>query len=667
MNNGALHILLIEDNPADAELITYELRRAEVHHQTRCVARKKEFLLEMRKQPLDAIISDFSMPEFNALDALSAMQADHLDVPFILVTGSQSEEVAVECIKRGVDDYILKSSLKRLPSALLSCIQKKRAEKERKEAEQRIREQAALLNKARDAILVMDLKGLITFWNDSAERIYGWSAAEIVGKENAARFSGADQTQYEQAWAAVLRSDVWQGELKQVLPARGTARVDREIYVESRWSLIRDPAGEPKSILVINSDITEQKRLEAHFLRAQRLESIGTLAGGIAHDLNNVLTPILVSLKLLREMKGDTPPEVLETLDASAHRGAAIVQQVLSFARGVEGERGLLDLRHPLGEVLKIAKDVFPRTVEIRSNFDPELWPVQGDPTQLHQVFMNLVVNARDAMPEGGRLQLEAINTEIDENYARMQPEAKSGPYVTVTVADTGGGIPPGLLTKIFEPFFTTKELGKGTGLGLSTALGIVRSHGGFLTVYSEIGKGTSFKVYFPAVRSTEPIAKQKEPTAMPQGNGELVMVADDEAAIREIIKVTLENNGYRVLTVTDGTEAVAAIVSSRKKVKAAMIDLMMPFMDGLATIRALQKLDANLPIIAISGLMDQSRVSQLSEFAGVSFLPKPFTSEQLLAELHSSLTKSKEISPQDSADASTQVERPKKHPVLPG
>ncbi|HEV8543870.1 MAG TPA: PAS domain S-box protein, partial [Verrucomicrobiae bacterium] len=372
MKNGHLHLLLIEDNPADADLITYELRRAEVEHEMRCVARKKDFLAEMRREPLDAIISDFSMPGFNALDALGAMQASQVDVPFILVTGSQSEEVAVECIKRGVDDYILKSSLKRLPSALLSSIQKKRAEKKKDEAEDRIREQAALLNKARDAIIVMDLKGAIGFWNQSAERLYGWTAEEIIGKEYAALLCASDQSQYDAARVDVFRADEWHGELRQA------TRTERCLDVESRWSLIRDNAGEPKSILVINSDITEQKRMEAHFLRAQRLESIGTLAGGIAHDLNNVLTPILVSLKLLREMKGDTPPEVLDTLEASAHRGAAIVQQVLSFARGVEGERALLDIKHPLNEVLKIAKDVFPRSIEVRSSIAPDLWTVEG-------------------------------------------------------------------------------------------------------------------------------------------------------------------------------------------------------------------------------------------------------------------------------------------------
>ena len=629
MKPGPLRILLIEDNPADAELINYELKRAEVEHESHTVATKKAFLAELRKSPPDAIISDFSMPQFNALDALHALKAHRVEVPFILVTGSQSEETAVECIKEGADDYILKSSLKRLPTALLASVQRKRAERERGEAEGRVREQAALLNKARDAIMVMDTTGGITFWNAGAERIYGWSAEEVLQGMNAASFWKFDEQKHQDALRQTIQREEWHGELTQ------STKDGRTIFVESRWSLIRDHENKPKSILIINTDITERKKLEAQFFRAQRLESIGTLAGGIAHDLNNVLTPILVSLKLLREMKGETPAEVLDTLEASAHRGASIVQQVLSFARGVEGEKAVLQVKHPLNEVVKIAKDVFPRTIEIRSHFEQDLWPVTGDATQLHQVFMNLVVNARDAMPNGGRITIESRNTKIDENYARMQPEAKPGPYVVISVSDTGTGIAPAVLPKIFEPFFTTKDIGKGTGLGLSTAAGIVRSHSGFLAVYSELGQGSSFKVYLPAAESRpESQPEQRGTSALLQGHGEMVMVVDDEAAIREIIKVTLENNGYKVITANDGTEAVAAFATQKRKVHAVMVDLMMPFMDGIATIRALQKMQPTTKIIGISGLMDQARIGQLNEIGGVCFLAKPFTTEQILAML---------------------------------
>lgn len=632
MSDRALRILVIEDNPADAELIQYELKRSELPLDMCCVATEQGFLRQLLDRPPDAVISDYSMPQFDALDALQALRAHRLDVPFILVTGSQSEEVAVQCIHEGADDYILKSSLKRLPSALLACVQKKRAEKERQSAEDRVREQAALLNKARDAILTVDLNGTITFWNSSAERLYGLTREQVVGKLDASGLTAGLSKLHEEAFAETIARGEWQGELNQL------AADKREIIVESSWSLVRDNENQPKSILIINTDVTERKKFECHFLRAQRLESIGTLAGGIAHDLNNVLTPILVSLRLLRELKGAAPDEVLDTLETSALRGAAIVQQVLSFARGVEGEKTVLDLKHPLNEVLKICRDVFPSSIQLRAQLAPELWPVHGDATQLHQVFMNLAVNARDAMPGGGVLKIEAANIDIDENYARMQGDAQPGRFVVTSVTDSGMGIPADTLSKIFEPFFTTKEVGKGTGLGLSTALGIVRSHGGFVSVYSEVGKGSSFKIYLPAAESGRAVFSKMVEGVLPQGRGETILVVDDEAAVREIVKVTLENNGYRVVMASDGTEAVAAFAQKKKRVAAAMIDLMMPYMDGVSAMRALRKLDPALKIVAISGLMDNTRVSHLSEFGDVKFLAKPFTSEQLLGVLHSML-----------------------------
>ena len=283
MTSSDLQLLLIEDVPSDAELISCELKRGKIGFTAKCVASKRDFLKQLASAPCDAIISDFSMPQFNALDALQLLREQRLEIPFILVTGSQSEEVAVECIKEGADDYILKSSLKRLPSALLSAIQKKRAEREREQAHERIRDPAALLNKAQDAVMVLDLNGLITFWNKSAERVYGWSSEEVLNKPRTGTLHFSELQPGNEPWERTLSSGEWQGEIKQITKA------GKEILVESRWSLVRDRDNNPRSFLIISTDITERKKLESHFLRAQRMESIGTLAGGIAHDLNNVL------------------------------------------------------------------------------------------------------------------------------------------------------------------------------------------------------------------------------------------------------------------------------------------------------------------------------------------------------------------------------------------
>lgn len=498
---------------------------------------------------------------------------------------------------------------------------------ERKRAEERLREQATLLDNAQDAILVRDLDDNILFWNKSAERIYGWPATEVIGRNVKSIIYKNSLAQYEEAKKLTLKGGEWQGEQRQ------STKDGKEIIAESRWTLVRDERGDPKSILVINTDVSDKRKIEAQFLRAQRMESIGTLASGIAHDFNNLLSPILMSIQLLQGRIGDDDGQrLLAILQASAERGASLVRQVLSFARGVEGERITLQPHHLIKEIVKILNDTLPKSIEVEFEMGEDLFLVAGDATQLHQVLMNFCVNARDAMPGGGRLTIKAHNVLIDDNYARMNLEATPGSFVVITIADSGVGIPSHIINKIFEPFFTTKEHGKGTGLGLSTAMGIVKGHGGFINVYSESGRGTQFKIYLPAVES--PFTVQNEPSAfLPTGSGELILVVDDEIAIREITKGTLEAYGYRALTAADGTEAIALYAQHKDDIKIVLTDLMMPYMDGPVTIRALQKLNPHVKIIASSGLAENVKMAEVN--GGVKkFLAKPYTAEKLLTTL---------------------------------
>ncbi|HEY0375902.1 MAG TPA: PAS domain S-box protein [Pyrinomonadaceae bacterium] len=500
---------------------------------------------------------------------------------------------------------------------------------ERKRAEERIREQAALLDEAQDAILVRDLADRILFWNKGAEKIYGWTKEEAIGQDVRELLFRTNRPQFEEARDVLFARGEWAGELQQA------TREGDVIMVESRWTLVRDDAGEPQSVLVINTDITERKKIESQFLRAQRMESIGTLAGGIAHDLNNVLSPILMSVDMLRlRLKNPEIEPYLKMLQASAERGADMIKQVLSFARGVQGERIPIDPKYLIKDVVKILNETLPKSITTKFNLPDRVWPVSADATQIHQVLMNLCVNARDAMPHGGQLTIRAENVTLDENYARTHIEAKPGRYVMVSVMDTGHGIPPETLNKIFEPFFTTKETGKGTGLGLSTALSIVRSHNGFINVYSEAGKGTQFSFYLPAIAVGEAAESRQEEPTLPLGHGELVLVVDDEEAIREITRGTLESFGYKVLTAADGTEAVALYAANRDEVKIVLTDMMMPFMDGPATIRALQKLNPQVKIIAASGLAANEKAAEAASAGVKTFLPKPYTAEKLLLTL---------------------------------
>jgi PAS domain S-box-containing protein len=503
----------------------------------------------------------------------------------------------------------------------------------RRRVEETVVEQAALLDKSQDAILVMDLSNRVTYWNKSAERLYGWPAAEVQGRP-VEELIFRDISYFERAKREALEKGEWKGETCQV------TRGDEPVVVDSQWTLVQDKSGRPKSILIVNTDISEKKKIEAQFLRTQRMESIGTLAGGIAHDLNNVLAPIMMSVEMLKEkFKDDQSRRMLSILESSARRGADMVKQVLTFARGVDGERVLLQTRHLLKEVAKITGETFPKTIQIKTNLAENLWPIMGDATQLHQVLVNLAVNARDAMPNGGTLTFAAENTALEAGQKPGAGDAKPGFYVVLKVGDTGSGIPREILDKIFEPFFTTKELGKGTGLGLATVLGIVKSHGGFVQVQTEVGKGTTFLIYLPALENAGKPQDATEVRKLPTGNGEVILAVDDEASVLSMTKETLETYGYRVLTARDGTEAVATYSAHRHEIKGVLTDMLMPYMDGPATIRVLRKLDPEVKIIAASGLMDNEKVKDATGMANIAFLMKPYTAEKLLHTLHKTLT----------------------------
>lgn len=514
-------------------------------------------------------------------------------------------------------------ALRVLSHQVITELELRRKLTESKQAEEKIREQAALLDVATDAILVRDLSHRILFWNKGAQRLYGWQAEEAIG-ENALELLYKDVPSLEVALKTVILVGEWSGELNKV------TKSGKEIIVESRWTLMQDEKGQPKSILCVDTDITEKKQLAAQFLRAQRLESIGTLASGIAHDLNNVLAPILISAQLLQQKISDERnQQLLKTVENNAKRGASLIKQVLSFARGVEGKHTILQLRHLITEFKQIIKQTFPKSISVYTDVLADLWTVSGDATQLHQVLMNLCVNARDAMPKGGTLSITAENVLIDENYAAMHLEAKVGSYIAIAVTDTGMGMSGEVVERIFEPFFTTKELGQGTGLGLSTVMGIVKGHGGFVNVCSEVGRGTKFKVYLPAVGVKE---NQPSPQVeIPRGNGELILVVDDEVAIREITKISLESHNYKVLTASDGIEAIALYVQHRHQISTVLVDLIMPSMDGFTTIRTLQKLNPQVKVIAMSGLASNAQVTASLGSGVKTFLSKPYTTGELL------------------------------------
>lgn len=521
---GPIRILHLEDDPNDSELLTMILADENIPSEVHRVETRKDFEAALENQSWSLVISDYSLPSFDGLKALSLTRDRLGDIPFILFSGTIGEETAIECLKRGATDYVLKQRPARLVAAVRSV------------------------------------------------------------------FSAADERERR-----------------------------KKFEEELQRSALRE------------------KEMEARFLRMQRMESIGALVSGIAHDLNNALVPILMGCGFLRsEPLNDEAQQILTTMETSARRGADMLRHVLAFARGVESKKSPVQFKLLLREMEKIARDAFPKSIRTRAEYGNDLWPVSGFATQLYQVLMNLCINARDAMPNGGQLTLRAENVQLDQNAGKLHPDARAGAFLLLSISDTGEGMPPDIIEKIFQPFFTTKELRGGTGLGLSTSLDIIKVHGGFITVKSQIGQGSQFSIYLPAL--TGPIVSESEPelSKLPSGNGEVILLVDDEVSICEITKAALENYGYRVLVANSGPEAVTICAEKRGQIKLAITDTAMPFMDGHATSIALKKIDPALKIIMASGGAPDKNENEVPRDVEIAaFAPKPYTVEKLLTVVH--------------------------------
>jgi hypothetical protein len=509
---------------------------------------------------------------------------------------------------------------------------------ERKEAQEKILESEeryrTLIESAPDAIYTLSTDGTLKSLNTAFEKITGWKRDEWIGKVFTKIVHPEDAALAAEGLTNILGGK--ESTLRELRVEKKTGG-----YITGEFlSYPQTKEGKVVGVLGIARDITERKLLEEQLRRTQRLDSIGSLAGGIAHDLNNVLAPILLSLEILsRKTTGDQEASLIDAIRASAKRGSEIVKQVLTFARGNEGEFAPQQLRYTVKEIESFVKQTFPKNITFRTDLPKDLSLIDGDQTQLHQVLLNLCVNARDAMPGGGSINISAQNVIVNDKELVDQPDAKPGQYVALSVSDTGSGIPQEIRNKIFEPFFTTKEIGKGTGLGLSTVFSIIRGHRGFLRLDSEVGKGTVFTVYFPVSAKGSMKQEDRAPGASPRGNGEGILVVDDELTILRIAKETLEAYGYKVETASSGLDALS-LVSAKPQgaISLVLTDYNMPGMDGAGLARQLRRFLPRVKILVSSG-----SIENLTKFKGIEiddFLPKPFTAEQMLENVHKLLQK---------------------------
>lgn len=755
----AMQLLHLEDSVNDADLIGMLIRREWPQCQITHVANLGDYQAALHQGGYDLILSDYTLPGFDGLGALALARTNCPATPFLFLSGTIGEERAVEALKRGASDYILKDRPTRLiPAirqafALITEADRRRRSEEalrqnedrfrqitenvselitvldpqgrrvyanpacrqlfgergvevgadsfadihpedrsraraafehsvstgqshrteyrlvlpdgslrqveshgsvlcdaagrnanvlvvshdvtaRREADARLREQASLLDKARDAIVATDLEHRIAYWNASAERLYGWPASAVYGRRLDELDLGFDPARFAAARAQLIASGEWRGDF------RLRNKAGETLVVESTWSLVLEN-GQPRSILYIDTDVTERKKLETQLLRVQRMESIGTLAGGVAHDLNNVLTPILLTIELLTmKATSEADRQLLEKTKASATHGAALVQQLLAFARGADALRTRLDPGLALTELQPLIRQSLPPGVALEVRVDSPLRPVQADATQFNQVIINLCINARDAMPRGGRIDIVAKNAAVDAALVRIHPGLKPGPHVCISVTDTGSGIPPGIVEQIFDPFFTTKASGKGTGLGLSMVAGIMKSHDGLVHVESEEGRGTTFQLYFPALAEA-PVAPVFTPAARPpaQGRGEGILLIDDEPMVRETLQLLLQREGYRVFPAGDGASGIAEFDRHGDEISIVVTDMMLPDQVGTQVVKSLRARRATLPVIAISGMMASGNFDELLQLKPrVDCLAKPLTPAVLMTAVRRGL-----------------------------
>jgi PAS domain S-box-containing protein len=511
---------------------------------------------------------------------------------------------------------------------------------DRKLAEVALRASEARFRELSDSaplgIFECDAQGDVTYYNPAMVALTGRPAQQSLGRAWAENLHPNDRAAMVEGWKQAANGGrPWNQEQRLVRPD-GSLR-----WVHTLAAPKRSPNGQITGFTGTAEDITERRAAEAalreseaKYLRAQRMDSIGTLAGGIAHDLNNVLAPIMLSVELLQMSQGADAErgKLLHTIRTSTRRGADLVRQVLLFGKGLDGQRIPIALRQVIDDLEGIIRQTFPRNIRITTAVPDQLWSVAGDPTQLHQVLLNLAVNARDAMPDGGSLTISASEVEVGIQHAGTVLETKAGPHVLLKVADTGHGIPPEVRERIFEPFFTTKDIGKGTGLGLATVHAIIKSHGGFVTVDSEVGKGSTFNIYLPAdAAHLNGQMKPEHSAALPRGRDELVLVVDDEDSIRQVTRQTLETFGYRVLTAQDGVEAVAAYAARAGQIALVLTDVMMPGMDGFALVQELRRRDRSAKIIAASGLNTADDAANAGIDGVARFLRKPYTASALL------------------------------------
>jgi PAS domain S-box-containing protein len=631
--------LLVEDNDADAALIVRQLAHAGFDAAWKRVQDEEEFVAALNHE-FDVILADFNLPAFGAARALEALQARDIGVPLIVVSGSIGEETAVQVLQSGAADYLLKDRLARLGSAVQRVIAARRLELDKRDAEAALREAEErtrfALSAARVGVWETDLRTGDVRWSETLEALHGLAPGIFGGtlhaflervhpddREDVAK--ALERATQERAESHILYRTQWPD---------GTTH-----WISGTGRTLYDEAGRPLRSAGIGLDVTERHLLEEQQRQSQRVESLGQLAGGIAHDFNNLLTVIQGYCELLRnDLEPDGPHQNdLVEIRQAADRATSLTQQLLAFGRRQILEPRVLDLRDSLRGIESMIRRLIGEDLDVVVRTTGEAARIKADAGQIEQVILNLALNARDAMPEGGSLLLEVTTADLDDAYARQHVSVRPGRYVMLSVSDTGLGMDTATQARIFEPFFTTKPRGRGTGLGLSTVYGIVKQSGGNVWVYSEPGRGSTFKIYFPLVEeAVDTLTSVPAPAALT--GSETILVVEDEPGVRELARKVLARYGYRVLVAATPQEALALAERSRDPIHLLVSDVVLPEMSGRSLANLVMKSRPDLRVMFMSGYTDDAIVHRGVLDADTPFLQKPFTPEALARKVRTVL-----------------------------
>ncbi|HEY1172126.1 MAG TPA: response regulator [Verrucomicrobiae bacterium] len=637
-----LKILSVEDNPLDSELIGRALERGSLAAEMVRVETPESFQEQLHSRPPDIILADYALPRFSGSAALQLTRAHSPDLPFIFVTGSLGEELAIETLKQGATDYVMKERLDRLVPAIQRALQEMSERQARREAEQALRQSEELYRKlvenARDGIFTLTPEGHVSSVNNACETMSGWTREQCLGK-TFIEFIHPENLSAAKDWIQQTLSGKNPPPIELRLQANHGAGY---VTLEVTSTVIRD-AEMVTGILCIARDVTERRHLEEQLRQAQKMESIGQLAGGVAHDFNNLLTVIHGHAAL---MLGDVEfhskhHEALREVARASDRAASLTRQLLAFSRKQPMQVREVDLNEAVSDITRMLQRVLGEPITLHCEYSPSIPSVKADQSMLEQVIMNLAVNARDAMPKGGTLTLRTHKVIRRSITSTDLTEAHDGSYVCLTAQDTGTGIPPEILQRIFEPFFTTKEPGKGTGLGLATVYGIMKQHGGWVDVQSTLGHGTSFTIYLPA--STTPATAKEEKkiaTKMASGN-ECVLLVEDEVAVRNLCRRLLERLGYTVLEAENGVAALEVWKKEKERIELLLTDMVMPEgMTGHELAETVRQDKPKLPVVLSTGYSPDTLSEQNLGEIGIHFLSKPYSPNQLADILRRALGK---------------------------